>query len=215
MLRRVFALARLCSPSVVFLDELQAIVGNGGHGRSGGNTKQLLTQLLLELDGLASSANEGSVCVLGATNMPSALDAALLMPGRFDTIIEVGLPNTSERVCPVKFAALCCCVGESQLSAVENEQKSHRTQHTHHFTCVFSTAFACSQLTILCHPSITPCPAVSVRRIFFGSGARKRCKSARGLSARLLGWSRSWHNLHQDCPGLTWRSCAVVRCKLQ
>jgi len=96
----VFALARLCSPSVVFLDELQAIVGaakdRSGSDGGGENSKQLLTQLLLELDTIAHKS--AGVCVLGATNMPGSLDPSLLVPGRFDVIIEVGLPSQEDRV---------------------------------------------------------------------------------------------------------------------
>ena len=97
----MFQLARLCSPSVVFLDELQAIVGaakdrSGTDGGGGETSKQLLTQLLLELDVLNREAH--GVCVLGATNMPGSLDPALLIPGRFDVAIEVGLPNEGDRV---------------------------------------------------------------------------------------------------------------------
>jgi len=100
VIRRVFALARLCSPSVVFLDELQAIVGaakdRSGSDGGGENSKQLLTQLLLELDTIAHKS--AGVCVLGATNMPGSLDPSLLVPGRFDVIIEVGLPSQEDRV---------------------------------------------------------------------------------------------------------------------
>ena len=101
----MFELARLCAPSVVFLDEVQAIVGSGrdqGGDASTGNSRQLLTQLLLEFDSLrrlGAKTNAGSgICVLAATNEPAALDAALLMPGRFDVAIEVGLPSEAERV---------------------------------------------------------------------------------------------------------------------
>ena len=66
---------------------------------SNNNTQQLLTQLLLEFDRLNNSGGgTGGVCVLGATNMPSALAPALTMAGRFDAMIEVGLPTENERV---------------------------------------------------------------------------------------------------------------------
>ena len=91
-LREVFTLGRACHPSIVFIDELEAIVGSrsaqGGGGGGDAVRLRVLSTLLNEMDGISSASQ---VVVIGATNQPSSLDAALLRPGRFDEVIEVGL----------------------------------------------------------------------------------------------------------------------------
>jgi transitional endoplasmic reticulum ATPase len=101
-LRDFFSLGRACAPSILFLDELDAIVGSraeiasGGEGGGGGGGVQLrvLSTLLNEMDGLGGASG---IVVIGATNRRDALDAALLRPGRFDELIEVGVPDTAGR----------------------------------------------------------------------------------------------------------------------
>ncbi|MCJ1476948.1 AAA+-type ATPase [Lambiella insularis] len=92
-LREVFRKARAASPSVIFFDEIDAIgASRDDPGQHGG--VNVLTTLLNELDGI--EALKG-VFVLAATNKPEVLDPALMRPGRLDTILYVGLPDTAAR----------------------------------------------------------------------------------------------------------------------
>ncbi|CAE6472252.1 unnamed protein product [Rhizoctonia solani] len=87
--RELFETARKQQPSIVFIDELDA-VGGRRNGREGQWSRQTLNQLLTELDGF--SATDG-VIVIAATNYPESLDNALVRPGRFDKKVVVPLPD--------------------------------------------------------------------------------------------------------------------------
>ncbi|KAK5676157.1 AAA+-type ATPase [Elasticomyces elasticus] len=91
--RDIFRKAAQAAPCMIFFDEIDAI---GSERESGGGTKGLnvLTTLLTEMDGF--NAREG-VYVLAATNKPESLDPALLRPGRFDSLVYVGLPTAEAR----------------------------------------------------------------------------------------------------------------------
>lgn len=94
--RDLFKKARECAPSIIFIDEIDA-VGKKRHGKfTGGNDERdnTLNQLLVEMDGFGT---DSSVVVLAATNRKDILDSALLRPGRFDRTIEITLPNIKER----------------------------------------------------------------------------------------------------------------------
>ncbi|KAI8617107.1 P-loop containing nucleoside triphosphate hydrolase protein, partial [Chytriomyces sp. MP71] len=89
--RALFHRARLSSPSVIFLDEIDAVVGNRDLSGGGGGTRDatqegVLSTLLNEMDGIEASKD---VLVVGATNRPDMIDAALMRPGRFDKVIYV------------------------------------------------------------------------------------------------------------------------------
>jgi cell division protease FtsH len=94
--RDLFADARKRSPSIIFIDEIDAIGGRRGPGGFGSNDEreQTLNQLLSEMDGFEPGAR---VVVMAATNRAEILDAALLRPGRFDRTVEIPLPNYVER----------------------------------------------------------------------------------------------------------------------
>ena len=94
--RSLFADARKRSPSIIFIDEIDAIGGRRGPGGFGSNDEreQTLNQLLSDMDGFEPGTN---VVVLAATNRAEILDAALLRPGRFDRTVEIPLPNARER----------------------------------------------------------------------------------------------------------------------
>jgi peroxin-6 len=93
--RRVFQRARDARPCVVFFDELDSVAPKrGAHGDSGGVMDRIVSQLLAELDGIASSSSSGDVFVIGATNRPDLLDPALLRPGRFDRMLYLGVSDT-------------------------------------------------------------------------------------------------------------------------
>jgi transitional endoplasmic reticulum ATPase len=99
ILRAAFDAARAAAPSIVFLDELDAIVGKrsvGGESSEIGNgvKDRVLSTLLTEMDGVSHARN---VIVVGATNRIDLLDDALLRPGRFDDVIPVGLPDLATR----------------------------------------------------------------------------------------------------------------------
>jgi cell division protease FtsH len=95
--RDLFADARKRAPSIIFIDEIDAIGGkrNSGHGFGGNDEReQTLNQMLAEMDGFDPATG---VVVIAATNRPETLDPALLRPGRFDRTVEIGLPNQRER----------------------------------------------------------------------------------------------------------------------
>ncbi|KAK8887280.1 hypothetical protein M9Y10_038318 [Tritrichomonas musculus] len=91
-LTQVFEKARADFPSIIFIDEIQALFGRRHERRSESN--RLVVQLIAQLD---LNSRHGSVVCLAATNALEAVDAALLQPGRFEEVIEIGLPNQEER----------------------------------------------------------------------------------------------------------------------
>ena len=94
--RDLFKKARSKAPSIIFIDEIDA-VGKKRHGKMGGGNDErdnTLNQLLVEMDGFSTDT---SVIVLAATNRADILDSALLRPGRFDRQVEVTLPSLEER----------------------------------------------------------------------------------------------------------------------
>lgn len=94
--RDLFDQAKKSSPSIVFIDEIDAVGRQRGAGLGGGHDEreQTLNQLLVEMDGFG--ANEG-VIIIAATNRPDVLDPALLRPGRFDRQVTVGRPDVKGR----------------------------------------------------------------------------------------------------------------------
>lgn len=99
-LTRTFETARADAPSIVFIDEVQALFGKRSESRTDSN--RLVVQLLAQLD---ISSKHGSVICLAATNAIDSVDTALLQPGRFEEIIEVGLPQEKERAEIVRVCA--------------------------------------------------------------------------------------------------------------
>ena len=97
--RDLFAKAKEAAPSIIFIDELDAIGRSrqGSAGITGANDEreQTLDQILTEMDGFASTQ---AVVVIGATNRPEILDAALLRPGRFDRRVAVQPPDKTGRL---------------------------------------------------------------------------------------------------------------------
>ena len=94
--RDLFENAKKNAPSIVFIDEIDAVGRHRGAGLGGGHDEreQTLNQLLVEMDGFGS--NEG-VIVMAATNRPDILDPALLRPGRFDRQVTVNYPDVKGR----------------------------------------------------------------------------------------------------------------------
>ncbi len=100
--RDLFERAKTSSPSIVFVDELDAVGRQRFAGVGGGNDEreQTLNQLLVEMDGFDAHQN---VIVIAATNRPDVLDPALLRPGRFDRQVTVGLPDRRGREAILKI----------------------------------------------------------------------------------------------------------------
>ncbi|MBQ7902077.1 MAG: ATP-dependent zinc metalloprotease FtsH, partial [Clostridia bacterium] len=102
--RDLFEHAKKDAPSIVFIDEIDAVGRQRGAGLGGGHDEreQTLNQLLVEMDGFA--ANQG-VIVIAATNRPDILDSALLRPGRFDRQVVVDAPDLNARIDILKVHA--------------------------------------------------------------------------------------------------------------
>lgn len=94
--RDLFKEAKKNSPSIIFIDEIDAVGRHRGAGMGGGHDEreQTLNQLLVEMDGFG--ANEG-IIIIAATNRPDILDPALLRPGRFDRQVTVNYPDIKGR----------------------------------------------------------------------------------------------------------------------
>ena len=94
--REIFRKARQAAPCIIFFDELDAIAPvRGGDFGDSHVTERVISQLLTELDGLEILTN---VVVIGATNRPDIIDAALLRPGRFDRLLYVSPPDYESRI---------------------------------------------------------------------------------------------------------------------
>lgn len=94
--RDLFQKAKKAAPSIVFIDEIDAVGRHRGAGLGGGHDEreQTLNQILVEMDGFETDTN---VIVLASTNRPDVLDPALLRPGRFDRRVTMDLPDRGER----------------------------------------------------------------------------------------------------------------------
>jgi transitional endoplasmic reticulum ATPase len=93
-IRELFHKARASAPCIVFFDEIDALLPRRDADGDAVSAR-VVGQFLAEMDGASSL---GRVVILGATNRPDALDAALLRAGRFEEIVEFGLPNARERL---------------------------------------------------------------------------------------------------------------------
>jgi transitional endoplasmic reticulum ATPase len=92
--RKIFERARQVSPCIIFFDEIDSLAGKRGMDNGQKVTERVLNQLLAEMDGLEEM---NDVLIIGATNRPDMLDAALLRPGRFDKILLVNAPGVEGR----------------------------------------------------------------------------------------------------------------------
>jgi len=102
--RDMFEQARRNTPCLIFIDEIDAVGRQRGHGLGGGNDEreQTLNALLVEMDGF--DTQEG-IIIIAATNRPDVLDPALLRPGRFDRQVTVNLPDVRGREAILKVHA--------------------------------------------------------------------------------------------------------------
>ena len=102
--RSLFTDAKKAAPSVIFIDEIDAVGRRRGSGLGGGHDEreQTLNQILVEMDGFDTNTN---VIVMAATNRADVLDPALLRPGRFDRRVHVSEPDLYEREAILKIHA--------------------------------------------------------------------------------------------------------------
>ncbi len=102
--RDLFQVAKKAAPSIVFIDEIDAVGRHRGAGLGGGHDEreQTLNQILTEMDGFDTGTN---VIVIAATNRPDILDPALLRPGRFDRRVVLDMPDIKERKAILKIHA--------------------------------------------------------------------------------------------------------------
>ena len=120
--RDLFDQAKRNSPSIVFVDEIDAVGRHRGAGLGGGHDEreQTLNQILVEMDGFETSTN---VIVIAATNRPDILDPALLRPGRFDRRVVLDLPDINGRVAILQVH----CKGKPLGEDVDLERLSRQT----------------------------------------------------------------------------------------
>ena len=97
LVRELFELAKQKSPTIIFIDEIDAIGASRTEATTSGDreVQRTLMQLLAGMDGFE---RRGDVKIIGATNRIDILDRALLRPGRFDRIIEIPLPDATGRL---------------------------------------------------------------------------------------------------------------------
>jgi len=102
--RDLFKTAKKNAPSILFIDEIDAVGRHRGAGLGGGHDEreQTLNQILVEMDGFDTETN---VIVIAATNRPDVLDPALLRPGRFDRRVMIDLPDIKDREAILKVHA--------------------------------------------------------------------------------------------------------------
>lgn len=94
--RDLFTMAKKAAPSIIFIDEIDAVARHRGSGIGGGNDEreQTLNQILVEMDGFDPAEK---LIIMAATNRPDVLDQALLRPGRFDRRVTLDLPDIKDR----------------------------------------------------------------------------------------------------------------------
>ncbi|AOA62821.1 ATPase of the CDC48/PAS1/SEC18 (AAA) family [Komagataella phaffii CBS 7435] len=93
-IRDMFREAELYQPSIIFIDEIDALAPSRNSDDAGETESRIVASLLTLMDGMG---NAGRVVLVGATNRPNAIDQALRRPGRFDQEVEVGIPDVAAR----------------------------------------------------------------------------------------------------------------------
>lgn len=118
--RDLFEKAKRAAPSIIFIDEIDAVARKRGTTVQSSTTEQTLNQILVEMDGFEKNAN---VIVIAATNRPDVLDPAILRPGRFDRRIVLDMPDIEGRKQIIQLHAKNKPIDE----AVDFEQLARRT----------------------------------------------------------------------------------------
>ncbi|KAG1739442.1 P-loop containing nucleoside triphosphate hydrolase protein [Suillus paluster] len=121
-LRDVFKEARVKSPCIVILDEVDALVPRREEGAGGEVEKRVVATLLTILDGInnASTNGEDRVVIIGTTNRPNAIDPALRRPGRLDREFEIGVPDADARhsILNVLLSKTPHCITDAELRSI-------------------------------------------------------------------------------------------------
>ncbi|XP_017127877.1 cell division control protein 48 homolog E [Drosophila elegans] len=105
---RIFDTARKNAPCLIFLDEIDSLVGRRtvSSGGGGGQVQlRILSTLLTEMDGIVGGGNQQHILVVAATNRPDMIDDALMRPGRFDKLIHVPAPDVESRLALLQLHA--------------------------------------------------------------------------------------------------------------
>ncbi len=120
--RDLFKTAKKNAPSILFIDEIDAVGRHRGAGLGGGHDEreQTLNQILVEMDGFDTETN---VIVIAATNRPDVLDPALLRPGRFDRRVMIELPDIKDREAIMRVH----CKGKPLADDVDLRKVAERT----------------------------------------------------------------------------------------
>jgi proteasome regulatory subunit len=121
LVRELFDLARKKAPTIIFIDEIDAVGASRSEANTSGDreVQRTLMQLLAGMDGFE---NRGDVKIIGATNRIDILDRALLRPGRFDRIIEIPLPDETGRLSILKVHSRALTIEENvDLSEVARQ----------------------------------------------------------------------------------------------
>ncbi len=120
--RDLFKMAKQASPSIIFIDEIDAVGRARGTGTGGGHDEreQTLNQILVEMDGF--EPNE-KIIVMAATNRPDVLDSAILRPGRFDRRVMIDNPDREDREAILEIHAK----GKPLAEDVDFKLIAHRT----------------------------------------------------------------------------------------
>lgn len=120
--RDLFSTAKRAAPSLLFIDELDAVGRQRGAGLGGGHDEreQTLNQILVEMDGFERETN---VIIIAATNRGDILDPALLRPGRFDRKVMLDLPDLEDREAILKIH----CQGKPLSSDIDIREVAERT----------------------------------------------------------------------------------------
>jgi transitional endoplasmic reticulum ATPase len=122
-IREVFRKARLSSPSIIFLDEVDAIAPRRGMSMAdSGVTERVVSQLLTEMDGLTPIEK---IVIIGATNRPELLDPAIMRPGRFEIILYVPPPDEVSRLQILKIHTSKMPLKEVSLEEVAKKTEGY------------------------------------------------------------------------------------------
>ena len=119
--REVFKKARQVAPAIIFFDELDALTPVRGTAGDSHTMESVLNQFLTEMDGLVDLKD---VVVMGATNRPDIVDPALLRSGRFDRLIYIGEPGTTDRIEVLKIHSKLIPIEGSALESLVDETRN-------------------------------------------------------------------------------------------